>query len=292
VVTDDDLGHTLRVVESGSNGYGSSSATSDASVVVTAAPPPPPPTQWYLSLAQNGSAGGVTFRDEDILSFDGTSFQMFFDGSDVGVGSRDVDAFALLDADSLLLSFDAGLTIPGLGLVDDSDIVRFNATSLGTTTAGRFKRYFDGSDVGLTTGSEDIDEIERLPNGRLLISTTGAVSAGRVHGGDEDLLRFRRSSLGSNTSGRWTMYFDGSDVGLATTGGEDVDGATVADGKLYLSTLGNFAVPGRSGRNEDIVTCNPTSLGGTTGCTWSAALAFDGSAFGLGANNLDAIERG
>jgi IPT/TIG domain-containing protein len=291
-ITADDLAHTLRVVESGSNAYGSSSATSDASVVVTAAPPPPPPTQWYLSLAQNGSAGGVTSRDEDILSFDGTSFQMFFDGSDVGVGSRDVDAFALLDADSLLLSFDAALTIPGLGLVDDSDIVRFNATSLGTTTAGRFKRYFDGSDVGLTTGSEDIDEIERLPNGRLLISTTGAVTAGRVHGGDEDLLRFRPSSLGGNTSGRWTMYFDGSDVGLATTYGEDVDGASVADGKVYLSTLGNFAVPGRSGRNEDIFTCNPTSLGGTTGCTWSAALAFDGSAFGLGANNLDAIERG
>jgi IPT/TIG domain-containing protein len=290
IITIDDIGHTLRVVETGSNPYGDTPATSDPSTVVTATPPPP--TAWYLSFGGNGSAGSVAFRDEDILSFDGTNFAIFFDGSDVGLGPRNVDAFALLDADSLLLSFSAPLTIPGLGLVDDSDIVRFDAGSLGTTTSGTFKRYFDGSDVGLTTDAEDVDAIERLANGRLLISTTGKATVGALVGRDEDLLRFRPASLGGSTSGSWTMYFDGSDVGLGTAVGEDVDAASVAGGKIYLSTVGHFGVPGRSGANEDIFSCTYTSLGATTACSWSAALAFDGSAFGLGPYNVDAIEKG
>jgi IPT/TIG domain-containing protein len=293
VLTGDDVDHTLRVIETGSNAYGDGApATSGASPVVTATPPPPSPTQWYLSYGQSGTAGGVTFRDEDILSFDGTNFQMFFDGSDVGVGARNVDAFALLDADSLLLSFNEPVTIAGLGLVDDSDIVRFNASSLGSTTAGAWSRYFDGSDVGLTTAAEDIDAFERLPNGRLLISTIGQVNAGAISGRDEDLLRFRPTLLGGHTTGSWTMYFDGSDVGLGTNDGEDVDAVSVADGQLYLSTLGNFAVPGRSGANEDIFAGTQTSVGLTTRSTWSAALALDGSALGLGSYNVDAIEKG
>jgi IPT/TIG domain-containing protein len=290
LVTNDDLNHRLRVLETASNPFGSASATSDASAVITAAPPPPT-VAWYLSLGQNGTAGGVAFRDEDILSFDGANFAMFFDGSDVGVGSRNVDAFALLDADSLLMSFNEPLKIAGLGTVDDSDIVRFDATSLGATTAGTFSPYFDGSDVGLTEGSEDVDAVERKANGKLLISTTGNVTANGRTGRREDLLRFNPTSLGANTSGTWSMYFDGSDVGL-TTEKENIDGTALAGGKVFLSTTGSFAVPGRSGANEDIFKCTPTSLGWTTACSWSSTLAFNGSAYGLGPYNVDAIEKG
>ena len=61
---------------------------------------------------------------------------MYFDGSDVGLsgsGSLDIDAFHFMDDGSILLSI-AGLgTLPDVGSVDDSDIVRFVPTALGPT---------------------------------------------------------------------------------------------------------------------------------------------------------------
>jgi hypothetical protein len=217
---------------------------------------------------------------------------MFFDGSDVGLSATDVNAFYLLDSDSLLLSIDAPISITGLGTVDDSDIVRFDATSLGDTTAGTFSMYFDGSDVGLSTSAEDIDALELLPDGRLVISTLGNPGVTGVSSPlDEDLLAFTPTSLGATTSGTWAMYFDGSDVGLANTGGEDIDGLSVAtNGDLYLSAEGSFSVSGVSGADEDIFICTPTSLGTTTSCTFSPTLYFDGSVWGLGSNDVDAFD--
>jgi sugar lactone lactonase YvrE len=246
---------------------------------------------FRLSLTSSGIVGSVDTRDEDILEFNGTSFAMFFDGSDVGVGGLDLDAFYVVDALTILMSFNNAAIIGSLGTVADSDIVRFDATSLGATTAGRFSMYFDGLDVGLDTSSEDIDAIELLADGRLLVSTLGNISVPGVSGKDEDLLAFTPTSLGENTSGSWAMYFDGSDVGLATTSDEDIDGVSIAaNGDIYLTTLGNFAVTGVSGADEDVFICSPVSLGAITTCTFSPTLFFDGSLWGLDANDLDAID--
>ena len=43
---------------------------------------------------------------------------------------------------------------------------------------------------------------------------------------DSDLVLFTPSSLGASTSGAFSLYFDGSDIGLDTTG-EDVDAAEI-----------------------------------------------------------------
>ena len=56
----------------------------------------------------------MSFNDEDIVRFDGTSWSLFFDGSDVGVGGSDIDAFYIVDSDTILMSFTSGLTINGL----------------------------------------------------------------------------------------------------------------------------------------------------------------------------------
>ena len=122
--------------------------------------------------------GGLSVANEDVVFFDGaTTFGLAFDGSDVGLSSRRLDAFSWLDADTLLFSLDTdGATLPGItGTIDDSDLVRFDASSLGATTSGTFSLYFDGSDVGLTTNAEDVDAFELLANGQLLVSTEGAV---------------------------------------------------------------------------------------------------------------------
>ncbi|HJS18029.1 MAG TPA: hypothetical protein VJ785_04740, partial [Anaerolineales bacterium] len=73
----------------------------------------PPGNSFLASFASNGSVGGVTFADEDILSFDGSAWTLFFDGSDVGVGGVDIYDFYLLDQDSILLAFTASVTVGG-----------------------------------------------------------------------------------------------------------------------------------------------------------------------------------
>ena len=257
--------------------------------------PPPTPTPavngpFLASFASNGTVGGVSFADEDILRFDGSNWSLFFDGSDVGVGSPDLFAFSIVDTDTILMSFSANVTVNGV-TATPQDVLRFDATSLGTNTAGTFSMYFDGSDVGFDTTAESIDALSLLEDGRLLISTTGNPTVAGVTGGrDEDVLAFRPTSLGNNTSGSWAMYFDGSDVGLADTSDEDVDALDVVGANIYLSTLGNFAVPGLSGADEDVFVCVASSIGEVTACNYSSFLYFDGSAWGLSANDLDAFD--
>lgn len=244
---------------------------------------------FYVSSNTGGIAGGVPFKDEDILAYDASSgtWSMFFDGSDVGI-AKDLKGFLLLNDGSILMTFDHSFSLSGVGTIDDSDIVQFTPTTTGPNTAGTFSLYFDGSDVGLSTSGEDIDAIGRAPDGRLVFSTTSTFSASGVSGEDEDLLVFNDTSFGSSTSGSFDLYFDGSDVGL-TSSGEDVGGTWIdsATGEVYLTTQGSFSVTGASGDNSDIFICDPGSLGSSTSCTFS--LFWDGSANGFGGEKTDGI---
>lgn len=237
--------------------------------------------------------GGVSFADEDILYFDGQNWSMFFDGSDVGAGSVDLFAISFVDSDTLLMVFSSAVTLNGLA-VAPHDIVQFDATLLGDSTAGTFSMYFNGVDVGLDDPTaEKIDALGILPDGRILISTTVDSSVPGVAGKDEDILAFTPSTLGANTSGAWAMYFDGSDVGLSDTTGEDIDAMDVLNGDLFLSTTADFLTNGASsGAGEDIFICTPTSLGDVTACNFAASLFFDGSAWGLAGNSLDGLSLG
>lgn len=244
----------------------------------------------YLSLTSGQTIGGVASADEDILKFDGASWSLLFDGSDVGVGSPDLFAFTFLDADSLLMAFSSNVTVNGIAATPQ-DILRFDATSLGSTTSGTWSLYFDGSDVGLADATaEKIDALSLLPDGRLLLSTNGNPAVSGISGAkDEDVLAFTPASLGTTTSGTWLLYFDGSDVGLSETSGEDIDALDVAGNNIYLSTQDTFAVPGVSGADEDVFVCTAITLGDVTACNYSSSLYFDGSSWGLAANDVDAF---
>jgi hypothetical protein len=216
---------------------------------------------------------------------------MVFDGSDLKLKVR-LDAVAPLSANSLLMSFAAPVTLPGLGAIDDSDVVRFDATSLGTTTAGTFSMWLHGSDVGLSTDGEDIDALALLPDGRVLISTSGwAVVPGLKGVPGRNVLAFTPTSLGSTTSGTFAYYFDGTDVGLSTPT-ENIDAIDVgADGHIALSTTGAFSVTGVSGTGDDVFECVPSSLGSNTACTYSPALVLNGAASGLAGLGVDNFHR-
>ncbi|MBE9062317.1 cadherin-like domain-containing protein, partial [cf. Phormidesmis sp. LEGE 11477] len=246
-----------------------------------------------FSLRNGTNLNGVAVRSEDIVQYDGSSsFSLFFDGSDVGLGGRgmNMDAFTVISDNEILISFDKAMTLEGAGRIDDSDIVKFTATSLGEVTEGTFELYLDGSDVGLTKGEEDIDGLTGLSDGSLLISTQGPSKVPGVNASNEDLLLFSPTSLGENTSGSWSVYFDGSDVGLGNDSREYIDGLAMdASDKLLFSAAGNFDVPRLSGTDEDVFGFTTSSTGSATAGSFDTELLFDGSSFGLSTGNIDAI---
>ena len=166
-------------------------------------------------------------------------------------------------------------------------MLRFIPTSLGDNTSGTLVRYLDGTDVGLSSGGEDVDSVGLTPDGRPVVSTLGGFFAG-ISGDSSDLIVLDGATLGENTSGTWALYFDGSDVEL-TDSTENISGSWIdsTTGKIYLTTSGPFNVTGASGSASDIFICTPLSLGETTSCTYS--IFWNGGNFGLSGQSIDGL---
>jgi hypothetical protein len=218
--------------------------------------------------------GGISVTGCDLAAYDLTSGQWstWFDGDDVGLGGRIIRAATVRADGDLLVSLDANGTLAGLAggpngtAYEMYDVLRFTPTSLGDTTAGTWTFHFDGSDVGLS-GNPDMSPrgLSSLSDGSLVFSTKGDVTIPSVGAITAcDLVKFTPSALGATTAGTWSMYFDGSDVGLVTTL-ERLDAAFVtSEGRVVLSTRGTFDVPGLAGGKGDLFDFIPTSTGDTT----------------------------
>jgi hypothetical protein len=235
-------------------------------------------------------------------------------------GFRGADSFLYRVSDGQTVSRDATVTIDVQARTDyyfsttaggtvkgsdgravtlaNTDIVRLSVQEGGQY---QYSLHFDGSDAGLTAPSENIDAFAILPDGSLVISTRGSVSVSTdylapgqgsgpiIKAGGQDLLRFEPVSLGDNTAGHWSVYFDGSDVGL-TTAQENIDAVQVLPtGELAISTTGPAAVEKIRSQGEDLLLFMPTQLGSATGGKW--LLYFDGSDAGLSGRreNVDAL---
>ncbi len=242
----------------------------------------------YFSAGTAQTLSGIPVTSQDIVAFDGSGFSLFLDGSDVGLdaSTENIDAVARLTDGTLLVSTVGSFSVPGLS-GQDEDVIALSPGLRGSMTTGTWSMYFDGGTAELTGSGEDVDAFERLGDGRLLISTAGAVSVTGVTGEDEDVLAF------DPATGTWEMYFDGSDIGL-TTSGEDIDGVALdGSGNVYLSTRNTFNVlsggASLSGADEDVFRCNSPTPEPTTSCV-SFSLTFDGSLVGLAGNDLFAIE--
>ncbi len=240
----------------------------------------------YISDDEAGMESGVHFANEDIVTYDEAtgSYAMFFDGSDVGLKFVNVDALHVThDAqNSLLISIDDSEVLPGVGLVDDEDIVRFIPTSLGDNTAGTFEMYFDGSDVGFGN-YDDLTSLSVLPDGRLVIGTSGLLLSG-VYAAPEDLLIFTPTSLGTNTAGSFAMYLRGADQGISSSEGVDALWVEAATDHIHMSTRKPFSVPGLSGFASDVFRCE-VQLSGM--CEYR--MVFDGSENSVSFNDIDAL---
>ncbi len=112
-------------------------------------------TTLYFSTDNNhvpGNAGG-TGDDADIYRWDGgSSYNRVIDASAVGWSTANVDGLVFVDATHLYLSYKANTTVPGVGRVQDEDIVRLDGTSWSV--------FFDGTAKGLTTNSLEVDAFD------------------------------------------------------------------------------------------------------------------------------------
>ena len=276
-----------------------------------ATPPSQPVALLFFSTVGNAAVQGVAspYDDADIYQFtddgDGTfSFQRVFDASTAGVpAAADIDALKMVDANTFYVSFNnnnnatvVGITLPGLGVVDDSDVVLYDN--------GTWTMFFDGSDVGLTTDGEDVDGFEILPGGTsILVSTLGTTDVPGVTGENRyDVLRCDASAggFGPTTNCTWSMYFDGSDIGLGVAPptaltDENIDDVKVEGSSIVFSTIGTFNVTSGAatltGPDEDVWVCTGGTRGATSSCA-SLSTFFDGSVYGLttDAGDIDAFE--
>ena len=240
----------------------------------------------YLSTAGDTAVPGVTgpYDDADIYLWDESAFSRIFDASAAGLSSSaDVDALKVVDADTFYVSFSTPTGVPGVGTVQDEDVVRYDA--------GTWTLYFDGSAVGLAdSDNEDVDAFEILADGSVLVSTLQSASVPGVSGvQDEDLLRCAGTFGPGGTTCTWSLYLDGSALGLANAATEDVDGASVSASRVYLSTLGSYAVAGLSGGGDEVFACESPSGSPVVSCAGVLTRVFDASALGVN-DGIDAFD--
>ena len=122
--------------------------------------------------------------------------------------------------DSLVFSLDSdGATLPGIaGTIDDSDVVRFDATSLGSDderdvqhVLRRLRRRPHDLGRGRRRVRAACERDDRA------LSTDGSASVpGRLGRGRGPPGRSPRPHSARRRAARYAMYFDGSDVGIST----------------------------------------------------------------------------
>ncbi|NUQ86536.1 MAG: hypothetical protein HUU11_17690, partial [Anaerolineales bacterium] len=242
---------------------GNWSAYSSATLTVTA-----PPTPLYFSTFGNANPPGVggTADDADIYFWSGSAFSREFDATAAGLpAGTNVDGFDRIDATHYYLSFVADTVVPGLGTVQDEDIVYYNN--------GVWSVYFDGTARGLTANAHDIDGF-KIVGGVLYFSTFGNANPPGVAGTADNADIYAWNGVS------FSRVFDATAAGLP--GAANVDGFVLVDAAhIYLSFVADTAVPGiGTVQDEDIVYYNSG--------VWS--VYFDGTALGLTSNAQDIDE--
>ncbi len=197
------------------------------------------------------------------------------DGNNVDNDTLEITVIQATQPDGIVwLVNKKAASLPGLNIKNE-DVFSHNHYS------GTFAMVFDGSDVGL--GPTAVDGMCMNGQGDLLLSFTKPTNVPGLEGGpdgtlvdDSDIVLFTPGTLGTATTGVFTFYFDGSDVGLETNA-EDIDAIAInPDGKLVLSTLGSCRPTGlKLSRDEDLIRFKSTSFGADTVGTF--AMYFDGS---------------
>ena len=204
--------------------------------------------------------GGNPFHSRVALDNQGDSLAVWMsaeqDGSGYGVYGQYNDP--VIPPVPVLISLARDGKVRGMSY-KAGDVVQYDPA------ADTWSIYWAAAAHGL--GKANIGDFEVLDDGDLLLifkAPTNVPGVGMVQ--PQDIARF---DVATNA---YSLYFDGSDVGLATLA-EKLDALGMeADGALLLSTTGSFNVAGVSGVDEDLIRFQPTMLGPNTAGNWSPVL--------------------
>lgn len=169
-------------------------------------------------------------EESDVVLFSGGCYSLFLEGADIGLttGNEDIDALACEEPDCsgrlLISTIGTASYKNGPSNVQDEDLVAC------AVPAGPCELVFDGSDIKLTSGSEDVDAAWlNTDEGSLWLNTTGnfaASSSSTSVSGDNDnvfgcagtfvdhstacilfhVFDFDIASLNKNIDGLWSTF--------------------------------------------------------------------------------------
>ena len=269
---------------------GSWSATDSAILTVTEGPPPTAPDLLYFSTAGSAAIPGVPGPndDADVYLWDSglAAFSRVFDGTAQGglPGNTDIDGLAF-EGGLFYISFNrnGGTNVPGVGVVEDEDVVTYNPEDQQWELAFAGVDVCDGMDA---SNGHDIDAFD-VVDGVVYFSTEGDAPISGLAGPFDDAdIYIVDPVLGCS------RVFDANSNPVGLPGIANIDGLTVVDGDTFYMSFDQdgISVP-LIGivQDEDVVLYDAGALDPLD--LWS--LHFDGSAQGLGASNnqdLDAID--
>lgn len=175
---------------------------------------------WIEGLGWVDDSDIVKFRPSTLGETSSGSFEWYFDGSDVGLTHQgeDIDALNIAPNGDLIISTLGGYRVDG-ARGRDEDLIRFTPASVGEETAGTWTLEFDGSDVGLTRGSEDVRGSFDAGTGEIQLVARNSFSVQSIDGstleGDgNDIFACAPSSLGDNTECSFSLVWDGDAHGM------------------------------------------------------------------------------
>lgn len=200
----------------------------------------------YMGLGNTATVGPA-----DIVRFVPTSlgeatagtWYPYFNGEDVGLAGENIDALHIKGNGDLIISLETGAELPGAGIVNDEDLLRFQPNYVGPflQTQGTWSRYFDGSDVGLEVDGQK--DIEALFIGRGNISNPSDVyftthddtTIDGLFYETNDVVHFQSTKLGSDTQGSFAngSFTNGAWFGLPAIDGLHLQYEPPAGGGPY-----------------------------------------------------------
>ncbi len=229
---------SYRVTVAGVSGTRSHNATADLTVSA-----PAPADRIELSTVGSGNPPALAgpADDADVLLWDGTAFSRSIDASLAPYrlpSSADLDGFSRVDATRFYASLSEDTRVPGLGMVQDEDVIFFDGAAWSV--------WFDGTGQGMTSNAQDLDAIS-VVGSTLYFSTLGSGRPPGVSGAvdDADVYRWNGRSF--------ARVWDASAAGLGK--GADVDGLDLADPSALLRVVRRPLDPragpgGRRGRGR------------------------------------------
>jgi hypothetical protein len=198
-----------RAFDASANGV-PAAADVDALVVVDS-------DTFYLSFLATTTLPGVgSVASQDIVRFDAGTWSMYFDGSDVGLtaAAENIDAFEILGGNLVAVSTTGNPDVPGITGEADEDLFQCTATSFGNDTVCAWSFFFDGSDVTLQAGPENVDGAA-VVGANVYLTTVGGFAVTGLSGEDEDVFACNGGSRGATTTcTSFTLFFDGSANGV------------------------------------------------------------------------------